>query len=97
MTEIYKWIEDMSSCNNEILVRKLSIKLFKVGRKNETCNKDTFRDGEVRLVWTHATINVKTISGGTFCFFLLYLLAKKKMSNNELRIHKLSSTNETTF
>ena len=32
--------------------------------------KDELMDGEVKLIGSHAKIDVKTISGGDFCMFL---------------------------
>ena len=48
-----------------ILVRRLSIK---IGGKNENWLKGAFSDGEVKLIGSHAKIDVKTVPRGIFVF-----------------------------
>ena len=45
-------------------------KLFKVGGKHETCHKDIFRDGEVKLVRSSAKSVPKPFQGGPLAFVL---------------------------
>ena len=61
--------------------------MLKVVGKSETWDEDAFRDREVKYL----EINVKTISGWTFCFRSLCLLLKKILQIFAFRIHNMSN------
>ena len=54
-------------------------------------------NGDVKLIRSHAKINVETILGEDFCSRSLSLLVKKKRQTFAFRIHKLGNINEKTF
>ena len=76
-----------------MLAPRLTIKLFKVGGKDETWHKNAFRDGEVKLIRSHAKMYVKTIWGGDLLLSSPMTACHKKSQISAFRIHKMSNAN----
>ena len=65
--------------NEAVCLFKAIRKLSKVGGNNETCYKDAFGDGEIKLTRSLTKIDGKTISGRTICLCPLCPLVRKEM------------------
>ena len=78
------------------LVRRLTARFaiiqLQEGGKHDIRHKDAFRGGEFNLIWSHAKIDVRTISGRFFFLPICLLVNMKNVKFVGLQVHYLSHT-----